>query len=69
MQDVPQTPAPDPNSPTTVDPTLHEPGMDAMSPAAGNPSSDAGGDPADTTATSATGGATQSATDNEDGNE
>jgi hypothetical protein len=53
MQDVNQVPGPDPVSGTTQDPVLHEPGMDAMDPAAGNPSSDAGGDPASRTATGA----------------
>ena len=43
MQDINQTPSTDTHDNTTQDPALHEPGMDAMSASAGNPSSDAGG--------------------------
>jgi hypothetical protein len=45
MQDTTQKPFTDNPDATTQDPGIHEPGMDAMSASAGNPASDAGGEP------------------------
>lgn len=47
MQDSNPTPTTDIHDHTTQNLGIHEPGMDPMSPAAGNPSSDAGGTPKD----------------------